>query len=114
MSLARQFFREMRPLYRMLDDVSLARPPSYSPAIQRFDPFQETTGRPALDLSDKGDKYVVEADLPGIPKENVEIRIGNDAQTITIEGKVEEKRGQTSGDATSASTEVSRSQGKLP
>ena len=100
MSLARQFFHEMRPFFRLLDDVSLARrnPQSFLTAIPQFgDPFfNDTAGRPAIDISDKGDKYTVEADLPGIPKENVQIRIGEDGQTITIEGKVEEKGNQAS------------------
>lgn len=99
MSLARQFLREMRPFFRLLDDVSIARrnPQSFLAAIPQFgEPFlNDTAGRPALDISDKGDKYIVEADLPGIPKENVQIRIGDDGQTITIEGKVEEKGDQT-------------------
>ncbi|KAF8964229.1 HSP20-like chaperone [Flammula alnicola] len=101
MSLARQFFREMRPLFRMLDDVSLARPPSsYFPAVARFDPFQEVFSRPAVDIADKGDKYVIDADLPGVPKDNVEIRIGDGGQSITIEGKIVETGGQPSQAAT--------------
>ena len=100
MSLARQFFHEMRPFFLLLYDLSLSRlnPQSFLTAIPQFgDPFfNDTAGRPAIDISDKGDKYTVEADLPGIPKENVQIRIGEDGQTITIEGKVEEKGNQAS------------------
>ncbi|KAH9480527.1 Heat shock protein 16 [Psilocybe cubensis] len=47
--------------------------------------------RPAIDVSDEGEKYKVEADLPGVPKENVEVRIGDNGRSITIEGKVVEK-----------------------
>jgi HSP20 family molecular chaperone IbpA len=100
MSLARQFFREMRPFFRMLDDVSLARPSrssTFFPIVTPFDPFPDLQpARPALDLSEEGDKYVVQADLPGIPKENVEIRIGDNGQSLTIEGKVSETVNQAS------------------
>jgi len=58
--------------------------------MNRMDPFQEMLGRPAIDVSDKGDKYIVDADLPGVPKENVEVRIGDSGRSITIEGKVEQ------------------------
>ena len=44
--------------------------------------FRPVTGRqgvvrrvPALDVIDRGDRYTVEAELPGIEKENVEINI---------------------------------------
>ncbi|KAF9046443.1 hypothetical protein BJ165DRAFT_1163286 [Panaeolus papilionaceus] len=70
MSLARQFSREMRPFFRMLDEP--------------LDVFS----KPAVDVSDQGDKYVVDADLPGLKKENIEARVGDDGRSITIEGKV--------------------------
>lgn len=47
--------------------------------------------RPAIDVSDEGENYRVDADLPGVPKENVEVRIGDNGRSITIEGKVVEK-----------------------
>jgi HSP20 family molecular chaperone IbpA len=92
MSLARQFLREMRPFFHMLEEP-FGRSPTYLPAMNRMDPFQEMLGRPAIDVSDKGDKYVVDADLPGVPKENVEVRIGDNGRSITIEGRVEQGEG---------------------
>jgi len=65
--------------------------------MNRMDPFQEMLGRPAIDVSDKGDKYIVDADLPGVPKENVEVRIGDNGRSITIEGKVEQQAASTTG-----------------
>lgn len=41
-----------------------------------------------MDVSDQGDKYVVDADLPALKKENIEARVGDDGRSITIEGKV--------------------------
>lgn len=43
---------------------------------------------PAIDLTEHANEFVVEAELPGVKKENVEIRIGDGGQSVTIEGKV--------------------------
>jgi HSP20 family protein len=40
-----------------------------------------------VDLREEGDKFIVNADLPGVKKDNVEIRIGDDGRSVTIEGK---------------------------
>ena len=101
MSLTRQFFREMRPLFHMLEEP-FGRSPTYFPAMNRMDSLQEMLSRPAMDVSDKGDKYVVDADLPGVQKENIEVRIGDNGRSITIEGRVVEKSDQGS---TAASSE---------
>ncbi|CDO71443.1 hypothetical protein BN946_scf184909.g37 [Trametes cinnabarina] len=94
MSLTRQFFRELRPLFRMLEEPFGPRAPTY-PGRHRprdffDDPFFNTPAllRPAVDVSEQGDKYVVEAELPGVKKENVNVRIGDGGRTLTIEGKV--------------------------
>ncbi|KAF4577174.1 small heat shock protein (HSP20) family protein [Pleurotus pulmonarius] len=94
MSLARHFFREFRPFFRMFEEP-LTRSPAYygSPSRALFDdPFFQTAGfglsRPAIDVTEEGNGYVVEADLPGVKKENVEVRIGDGGRSLTIEGKV--------------------------
>ncbi|CAA7261400.1 unnamed protein product [Cyclocybe aegerita] len=91
MSLARQFFREMRPLFRMVEEP-LSRPPAYYPLSRRIDPFENffADARPAIDIHDQGDKYVVDADLPGVKKEDIQVRVGEDGRSITIEGQVVE------------------------
>ncbi|RDX53300.1 HSP20-like chaperone [Lentinus brumalis] len=95
MSLTRQFFRELRPLFRMLEEP-LGRPSTFGslgyPSTRAFldDPFFTSPAsiRPAVDVSEQGDKYVVEAELPGVKKENINVRIGDGGRTLTIEGKV--------------------------
>jgi HSP20 family protein len=42
---------------------------------------------PAVDVHEDGNAYVVEAELPGVKKENVELRIGDNGQSLTIEGR---------------------------
>ncbi|ETW81571.1 hypothetical protein HETIRDRAFT_409448 [Heterobasidion irregulare TC 32-1] len=92
MSLARQFLREFRPLFRMLEEP-LGRAPGYAGLPMRSffdDPFfnSPTHARPAIDVSEEGNQYVVEAELPGVKKDNVEVRIGDGGRSVTIEGKI--------------------------
>ena len=53
-------------------------------------------GYPISDLEDKGDHYMLKADLPGIKKDNVDIKVTNDS--IEISGKQEEAREEESTD----------------
>jgi len=92
MSIARQLFREFRPLFQMLEEpfgrpaVGYGFPQSRSVFA---DPFFERANalRPAVDVVEEGDKYIVEADLPGVKKDNVDITIGDGGRSITIQGK---------------------------
>ncbi|CCM01869.1 uncharacterized protein FIBRA_03940 [Fibroporia radiculosa] len=90
MSFARHFFREMRPLFRMLEEP-LGRPPSYGGLHRSFleDPFFRSPAllQPAIDVSEEGDKYVIEAEIPGVKKENIQVRVGDSGRSVTIEGK---------------------------
>ena len=100
MSLARQFFREMRPLFRMLEEP-FGRPPAYMgfPTRALFDdPFFHSPAslRPAIDVTAQGEDYIVEAELPGVKKENVNVRIGDSGRSLTIEGKVFSRSGEPS------------------
>jgi HSP20 family molecular chaperone IbpA len=94
MSIARQFLNEFRPLFRMLEEP-LSRPPTYLgyPSHSVFDdPLFKPSLLPAVDVTEEGDKYVVEADVPGMKKENIEVRIGDGGRSVTIEGKVVDRR----------------------
>lgn len=53
------------------------------------DPFLPSPAaiRPAVDVTEEGDKYILEADLPGVKKENVDVRIGDGGRSVTIQGK---------------------------
>lgn len=97
MSIARQLLSEFRPLFHMLEDPMTRAPASFSSRYNSLfnDPFFNTSissARPALDVSEEGNKYVVEVELPGVPKENVDVRIGDHGHSLTIEGKVTNKR----------------------
>ena len=43
------------------------------------------------DITEKGGKYILEADLPGFKKEDISVDIDKDCLTITAEHKSEEK-----------------------
>jgi len=91
MSLARQFFREFRPLFRMLEEP-LGRSPAYGwPRRFMFeDPlfrFPEAL-RPAVDVTEHGNKYIIEAELPGVRKDDIQVRINDGGRSVTIEGKI--------------------------
>lgn len=99
MSLTRQFFRELRPFFHMLEEPFGRAPTAAYPAFRDLSPrslfddaFFAGPGsgalRPALDVSEQGDSYVVEADLPGVKKENVHVRVGDGGRSLTIEGEV--------------------------
>lgn len=57
-----------------------------------FDMFEEfgRIAEPAVDVVDKGDRFEVTADIPGIPKENLEVNVTDDE--IEIKGNFEEKK----------------------
>ncbi|KLO19246.1 HSP20-like chaperone [Schizopora paradoxa] len=87
----RQFIREFRPLFRLLDEP-FARPSnSLAPTALFNEPFfnRADFGRnlPAVDLTEHESEFVVDAELPGVKKENIDIRIGDGGQSLTIEGK---------------------------
>ncbi|KXN88168.1 30 kDa heat shock protein [Leucoagaricus sp. SymC.cos] len=101
MSITRQLLREFRPLFRMLDEP-FGRNPSFLASTgsrhherNHFfaDPFGglNMLARPAVDVTEKGNKYILDADLPGVSRENLQVRLGDGNQSITIEGKVTER-----------------------
>ncbi|ESK95015.1 heat shock protein hsp20 [Moniliophthora roreri MCA 2997] len=96
----RQLLHEFRPLFRMLEDPITRSPASFMLRTRPFfdDPFftMPMISRPAVDISEDGNKYIVEADLPGVKKENVEVRIGDGGHSITIQGKTFSKPTETS------------------
>ena len=106
MSLARQFFRDVAPLFRMLEHPFGRTPAFYgSRNFPRFDPFPDFDDiRPAIDIAEQGDKYVLDAELPGVNKDNVEIRVGEGGRSITIAGKVVDNSSQQPLQASSESS----------
>jgi HSP20 family molecular chaperone IbpA len=113
MSLTRSLFNEFRPFFRMLEEP-LTRPfPVLASRSNRHfldHPFwsENAWPRPAVDLLEEGDKYIVEAELPGVKKDNIEVRVGDGGRSITIEGKI--VRGTSQPAAQDAATAASTTQ----
>ncbi|TFK74878.1 HSP20-like chaperone [Pluteus cervinus] len=90
MSISR-LMHEFRPLFRMLEEPISRSPALFNGFPRSFleDPFMRPGfSRPAVDVTEENGKYIVEADLPGVRKESIEVRIGDDGRSVTIEGKL--------------------------
>ncbi|KAG8903312.1 hypothetical protein FRC00_000153 [Tulasnella sp. 408] len=95
MSLTRALFNEFRPVFQMLDDPFFADPftvvphrqtPQANDSNSQVSPWGKITRTPHVHLTDEADKYVVEAEVPGVPKENLDISIGDNGRSLTIKG----------------------------
>ncbi len=79
-------FQEMNSIFEDLDrtlDRMLGRP-------SRMGISGRSTSRtPAIDMRDLGDKYQIEAEIPGIDKEDLEIELRDDGLVIQGESKEE-------------------------
>lgn len=96
MSVTRRLLHDLRPLFRVLEEPFGRSAGSYGLPTHSFldNPFFQPSNslRPSLDVTEDGDNYVVEADLPGVKKENVEVRIGDGGHSVIIEGRVSRRR----------------------
>ena len=112
MSISR-LLHEFRPLFRMLDEpLTRGAPTLYGFPHRPFlaDPFfTSPTVHPAVDLTEEGNNYVVEAELPGVKKENIDISVGDGGRSVTIQGRTFNRR---SGDSSGPTTEAGTSQGE--
>ncbi|KAG2127782.1 HSP20-like chaperone [Suillus cothurnatus] len=114
MSIARQLLREVRPFFRMLEEPfgrsTVA--PVYQQRSLFDDPFFSSPAaiRPPVDVTEEGDKYILEADLPGVKKENVDIRIGDAGRSVTIQGKTSSRQTNGESNTTAETTSEDSSQ----
>ena len=44
--------------------------------------------RPAVDVAEEGNSYIIEAELPGVRKEDIDVEIGDNGRSVTIQGKI--------------------------
>lgn len=105
---------EFRPLFRMLEEPLTRTPAAYHGFSHHpffADPFftSPTTVHPALDLTEEGNNYVVEAELPGVKKENVDITVGDGGRSVTIQGRTFSHH-QAASPASTSETEAGTSQ----
>lgn len=79
----------------MLEDPFLGRPPAvYSGRGGRSlfdDPFfglARSGLRPAVDVAEEGNSYIIEAELPGVRKEDINVEVGDNGRSVIIQGKI--------------------------
>ncbi|KAG9016257.1 hypothetical protein FRB90_003579 [Tulasnella sp. 427] len=81
----------------MLNDPFLADPFAVVPHQRRpstqsndpnsqVSPWTKFTRTPHVHLTDEADKYFVEAEVPGVPKENLDVSISDNGRSLTIKG----------------------------
>jgi len=78
----------------MLEEPLGRSPSFFAPRTLGGDPFFDSQfrSRPAFDVTEQGNSFIVEADLPGVKKENIDIRVGEGGRSITISGRTFAKR----------------------
>ncbi|CAE6491456.1 unnamed protein product [Rhizoctonia solani] len=90
MSLTRSLLNDFRPLFRMIEDPFFSSP-SVFPRYARSDawqPFAALQRQAAVEVTEEGNEVVVHAEMPGVKKENLDVHLSNDGQSLTIEGRV--------------------------
>lgn len=131
MSLTRSLLNEFRPFFRLLDDPLYASSDPFSvvPRQQQSERDRDAlanhflgTSRngpivrsPHVHLSDEEGKYVVEAELPGINKENLDVSIGDNGRSLTIKGHASASSDDTAQrvEAEASSSQTGGTEGKL-
>ncbi|KAJ1303505.1 hypothetical protein OPQ81_011692 [Rhizoctonia solani] len=90
MSFTRSLLNDFRPLFRMIEDPFFSSP-SVFPRYARSDlwqPFAALQRQAAVEVTEEGNEVVVHAEMPGVKKENLDVHLSNDGQSLTIEGRV--------------------------
>jgi HSP20 family protein len=77
----------MEDMERRFDEL-FGRP--FLPAAWRHFPVEERGWAPAIEVFEKGDKFVIKAEVPGMKEEDVDVSVVGD--TLTIKG---EKRAES-------------------
>lgn len=88
--LGRHFIREFEPLFRMFNGPVTRSPAQLGAFRSSFEhPFfaAQFGPRPVVDLTEEGNNFILEADLPGVKKGDVEVSVGDNGRSVTIEGK---------------------------
>ncbi|KAG8697573.1 hypothetical protein FRC08_006442 [Ceratobasidium sp. 394] len=90
MSLSRSIFNEFRPLFHLIEDPFFSSPSyplSRGARPEWWQPFG-LQRQANVELSEDGNEFVVQAEVPGVQKENLDVHLGGDGQSLTIEGRV--------------------------
>jgi HSP20 family molecular chaperone IbpA len=76
--------------------------------------WPESGLRPAVDVAEEGNSYVIEAELPGVRKEDISVEIGDNGRSVTIQGKIVRRPRQQEQPIIETSTNGEVQEGKDP
>jgi HSP20 family molecular chaperone IbpA len=82
-------FNDFRPLFRLLDQP-------VAPARGNAHGFNSRYGQfagPAVEFAEEEGKYIVEAELPGVRKEDLKVTVGEGGRALTIAGSRAQRTG---------------------
>ena len=79
-------FRELEEMERRFDEM-FGRP--FLPSVWRRLPIEQAAWAPTIDVFEKGDKFVVKAEVPGMKEEDIHVSVEGDMLTIREEKKIE-------------------------
>jgi HSP20 family protein len=79
-------FREMEEMRRRFDD-DVARP--LMRAIWERIPEEQRGWAPAIDIFEKGEDFIVKAELPGMKQEDIELAVSGDKLTVKGDKRTE-------------------------
>jgi len=91
------FYRPLEEMDRMFDDIDRTFQRFFGEPLMRryrkkFTPSFGTDLRsPALDIRDLGDRYSIQAEMPGIDKDDIELEISDDKLIINAKKEQETK-----------------------
>ncbi|CAE6438002.1 unnamed protein product [Rhizoctonia solani] len=91
MSLTRSLLNDFRPLFRMIEDPFFSSPsvfPRYARSDPAWQPFAALQRQAAVEVTEDGNDVVVNAEMPGVKKEDLDVHLSNNGQSLTIEGRV--------------------------
>ncbi|KAG8925531.1 hypothetical protein FRC02_009610 [Tulasnella sp. 418] len=85
-------FNELRPLFRLLEDPFLSPfstqvPSHHHQHRHNSNNLLNALRQPAIDVSEEDHRYIIEAELPGVKKENINVFVGDNGRSVTIEGR---------------------------
>ena len=114
MYLTRSLLNDFRPLFRMLEDPFMTAPFSRVRPTS-FEPFSFQR-QASVEVSEDGNDIVVQAEVPGVQKENLDVHLGNNGQSLTIEGRVHRLNRSNAPAIEQAKTDVTENttQGRFP
>ena len=70
-------------------------------------PGSEPIGRQlAVDISEQGDTYLVETEVPGFKKENIDLKVGDGGRSLTVSGKQVSQSAPTPGSSDQGNSQL--------